>query len=284
MSAISFYGNKPVQCPSCQTSFRREVLRSGGGRLIAGDLMPDLRRTYKPSPKFGDVNPLIFNVVVCPNCLYSALPEDYLMVGEDIRAALKATTKRRQKYLKMIFGNVDFSQERTLAAGAASFFLAVSSYSSYTKDFAPTTKKAICAVRASWLVSDLNKLKPGAGFDKIYWYFRYLAWTLYEAAIQHAQNGEETFDKVSSLGPDIDMNYGYDGAMYMLAYLGLEQSAYLREEESYEKLKYYRLLLSKVFGFGKISKDKPSPLVNTAKDLHKDLTEKLSVLEAKYGA
>ncbi|MBL8992936.1 MAG: DUF2225 domain-containing protein, partial [Spirochaetia bacterium] len=211
MSAISFYGNKPVACPVCQNSFRREVLRTGGGRLIAGDLLTDLRRTYKPSPKFGDVTPLIYNIVVCPACLYAALPEDYLMIQEPIREALKKTTKRRAKYLKMLFGNADFSQERNLTTGAASFFLAVSSYSNYTKDFAPTTKKAICAIRASWLVSDLHKLKPNAGYDRIYWYFRYLAWTLYAAAIQYAQNGEETFDKVSSLGPDIDMNYGYDG-------------------------------------------------------------------------
>jgi uncharacterized protein (DUF2225 family) len=270
---VSFFSNKPVKCPSCKNTFRREVLRTGRGRLIAGSLMEDLRRQYKPSKEYGLINPLIYNIITCPNCLYSAMADDYLMIKEEIGDKIFKATGRRKKYCEMMFGELDFSLERDLILGAASFFLALSSYSHFPASFAPTTKKAICAIRCSWLVSDLDKEIPGKGYDQIYLYLRYITWKLYEKAIKSAETGNETFDNVKKLGPDIDTDYGYDGALYLMAFLGLEQVDYLPPMEKYEKYKYYRTSLAKVFGFGKTSKEKPSPLLDTAKDLHRHIGE-----------
>jgi hypothetical protein len=276
VSEISFYATKPVECPVCKTSFKREVLRSGGGRLIADNLQPDLRRTYKTSPKFGAVNPLIFNIIVCPSCWYATLPEDFLMIKEDLRAKLSKLTERRKKYAKLMFTRLDFEEERTLVTGMASFFLALTTYSSFPPEFAPTTKKAICALRASWLAKDLHDKKPTENYDQLYWHFRLVAWNCYEKVIENSQTGAENFDKISSLGPDIDYNYGYDGVIFVLSYLGFELKDFIAPEERLAKLKLYRTAISKVFGFGRVSKSKPSPLVNTAKEMHALISKEIT--------
>ena len=48
--------------------FLREELLSGSGRLLAGELTDELRRTYIPSQKYGAVYPLIYSIGVCPQC------------------------------------------------------------------------------------------------------------------------------------------------------------------------------------------------------------------------
>lgn len=284
MSALTYFG-KPASCPCCNTNFEREFLRQGGGRLIAGDLQTDLRRTYKPSPKFGKVTPLIYNIVVCPQCLYSALPEDFLMIKDnpDLKKTLAGKAKERLNWVKAVFGWQDYTVDRTIRSGAASFIMAAQVYSDFPKDFAPNFKKAICTIRASWLIEDLHQEEPAAGWDILWASLRYTAWQLYDTAIFPAGGKTETIEKISSLGPDIDMNYGWDGALYMLAYLGWEQSDTLPDAERLEALRKYRTTLSKVFGFGKVSKNKPSPLVNTAKDLHQFFSTSIQELEARLG-
>lgn len=193
------------------------------------------------------------------------------MIKDDTAQKIKSAASKRKKYGEMIFGPADFMKDRDIMLGAASYFFAVDSYSFFPNDFAPTCKKAICALRASWLLSDLHTDNPGKGWDELYLRFRYVAWTGYERSITYAETGEETFDNLKKFGPDIDMDYGFDGALYMMAYLGAEHRSYIPAEKQYQKFKYYRTALAKVFGFGKSSKLKPSPLLNTAKDLHQKL-------------
>lgn len=239
----------------------------------------DLRRTYKPSPKFGVVNPLIYNVIVCPSCFYASFAEDFTKIDEHAIRSVQNNFDKRRKYAFETYGQLDFRQPRDLNHGAASFLLAVSSYTHFSKNFAPTTKRAIAAIRASWLHYDLHQEQPDYGWDKVYLYFRRLAWGLYGTAIQHAENGKETFDNVKKLGPDVDTDYGYEGALYILSLLGDEHEDYMSQEERYEKYRYYRSALAKVFGFGKSSKEKPGPMLIVAKDLHTKLHKKVVKLK-----
>ena len=66
--AITYYTKQSVICPVCKKPFPREELLSGGGRLIAGGLTDELRRTYEPSSKYGTIYPLIYSVGVCSSC------------------------------------------------------------------------------------------------------------------------------------------------------------------------------------------------------------------------
>ena len=58
---ITFFSNKPINCPVCGDNFYKEDLLSRGGRLIAGDLTDELRRLYQPSVVYGEIFPLIYN-------------------------------------------------------------------------------------------------------------------------------------------------------------------------------------------------------------------------------
>ena len=75
--AISYRSKNKTNCPVCRFEFARENLHSGGGRLIAGKLTEELRRLYEVSKKFGRVYPLAYEVVTCPQCLYSAFANDF---------------------------------------------------------------------------------------------------------------------------------------------------------------------------------------------------------------
>ena len=284
MSSISFFANTPVDCPVCESSFKQEVLRTGRGRIIAGDLLSDLRRSYKPSPKYGIVNPLIYNIVVCPQCLYATMPDDFKKVRAEFIPQIRETEENRKKYVKTIFDEeVDYQSSRTVLSGAASMFLAVSTYSCFPKDLSPTVRKAVCALRSSWLCRDLIADHPDRNFAAVYWYFRRLAWKLYERFIRYAETGEEAFDNMKKLGPDVDTDYGYDGALYIMSYLGYELKDFMDEYSKYQKFSYYRNALSKVFGFGKSSKEKPSNILEIARELHEKMGNITIPLKKKYG-
>ena len=79
---ISFFAKNKTVCPSCNAEFYREDVRTGRGRLIAGDLANDLRRLYEPSKKYGEVQPLIYTITVCPVCFYAAFPSDFESLPE----------------------------------------------------------------------------------------------------------------------------------------------------------------------------------------------------------
>ena len=54
-AGLTFFSKEQIICPICNTHFKREELKSGGGRLIAGDLTDELRRIYDPSAKYGEI-------------------------------------------------------------------------------------------------------------------------------------------------------------------------------------------------------------------------------------
>ena len=284
MSDVSFIAKDPIQCPVCGASFNQEILRAGRGRLIAGELLTDLRRSYKPSPKFGAVNPLIYNIIVCPECLYAVMSEDFKKPKANLIEKIKAAKDNRKKYTMTVFGeDMDFSEKRTLMTGAASMFLAISTYSNLQKEIAPSVKKAICSIRASWLCNDLIKEYPNRNFEILYWYFRKLAWKMYDRVIKYAESGEENFDAIKKLGPDLDTDYGYNGALYIASYLSYELKDIMDEIAQYKKLFYYRTTLGKVFGFGRSSKEKPSTILAYSKYLHGKFGILISEFEKKYG-
>ncbi|RPJ07685.1 MAG: DUF2225 domain-containing protein, partial [Spirochaetaceae bacterium] len=86
---ITFFQNQKIQCPICGDTFYREELLTGGGRLIAGKLTDELRRLYEPSVKFGEINPLVYPITVCPSCYYAVFADDFLLKEKDIADKLE---------------------------------------------------------------------------------------------------------------------------------------------------------------------------------------------------
>ncbi len=282
---VSFIEKNPRTCPVCNEEFYHEMLLTGGGRLIAGKLRDDLRRTYEKSKKYGTVYPLIYVVVVCPNCLYAAFQEDFSLI--DLRKIEEAaeSSKRRSEYAKEFFGgNLDFTKNRTLFEGAASYFLALDGYRYHGKDTAPTLKKALSSLRLSWTLEDLANAYPNENYDRLIPFFQYKASELYSASIECMQNGKENFEKLKSFGPDIDNNFGYEGMLYIGALLGMDASKFIPDPKvKAETLVQAKRKISKVFGSGKSSKSKPSALLEKIKELYTAITEELNQLNEEYG-
>ncbi len=276
---VSFRQKTPSKCPICAFEHSKEEMLTGGGRLIAGKLTDELRRSYDKNEKWGKVYPMAYVLQVCPNCYYAAYPKDFTDVTPDEIEKIKKTTQARVASVKKFFGNVNFKDDRNLVLGAASYLLAIDCYSFRRKNVAPTIKNAISSIRAAWLFGDLAKEMPDKPYKKISDFFYKKAYTLYQEVLDIVQTGKEPVEAVGHLGPDTDKNWGYEGILYMVAILtvkiGSQEPDLAKRIENFEKTKRY---LSRLFGSGKSSKNKPGALI----DMTRDLYDKMNVMLAEW--
>jgi hypothetical protein len=283
---ITYYSKKELVCPVCQTPFKREEMMTGRGRLNAGDLNNELRRSYMPTQKYGDVNPLIYPITVCPNCFYATEKEDFLKPPAKAVDKLMDLRPVRAKYLTKIFGRVpDFLEPRDLISGLAGYVLAVSTYSVFPiKKTSSSVKRGVASLRASWLFGDLFKEHGEAKHNELAEVFYRKASEFYSVALENMTTGKESLDYARWLGPDSDYNYGYDGFLYVTGYLKYKTSVYV--EDPYEKLKLFenvKRTLSKVFGMGRKAKDKPQVLLDLAREVYDKIGEDIDELHASLG-
>ena len=254
---------------------------TGGGRLIAGKLTLELRRLYEPSKRFGDrIKPLIYPVTVCSECYFAALREDFATPDKKLVEQAKANSDKRKLNISRVFPNLDFNAERVLEHGAASYLLAVEGYSYFGKHLSPTLKKAVCSLRGAWLFSDLELQDPDkAQFGDLQNFFYKKALFFYQETLVRWQRGQESYDGVKHFGPDIDKNYGYDGVLYLVGYLTDKIS--MTEADPVKKkadLEGGRRIISKMFGSGKASKDKPSTLLEMTRELYEEMAAEINKL------
>lgn len=265
---ISFFEKKPSTCPACEHQFKIERFMMGGGRMNAGQLHQDLRREWLPSKKFGEVFPLIYDVIVCPNCYYSALAVEFLKPDPKAIPKLNENRDNRKAFVADIFPDLDFTLPRGLKEGAAGYLLALHSYQSWGPNFAPSLKSAICSLRASWIFHDLYKKFPQENYDYLSLIMKHKARFYYNRIIERETSGKESVGSVAHFGPDIDFNWGYDGVLYLMGYLEFTLGDATNEDERHKKLERARMVIARLVGLGKSSKSKPSAMLDMAKDLY----------------
>lgn len=272
---ISFFQKNDTQCPVCGEGFKREELLTGGGRMIAGKLGEDLRRHYEPSKKFGDVFPIIYYVTTCPHCYYSATNPDFVPGDPKAMAKLATETDLRKKSLLKIFPDLDFLEPRRLQEGAAGYFLSIMCYQHWTPSFAPSLKQGICSLRAAWIFGDLHRKYPGENYDYLEKIFLHKARFYYMLALEREQSGQESVGNMTTFGPDVDNNYGYEGVMYLAGYLEFHFGEHYNEQVRAQSLGNARRAIARIVGLGKSSKSKPSVLLDMARELHKQMGEEI---------
>ncbi|MDR0374589.1 MAG: DUF2225 domain-containing protein [Treponema sp.] len=276
---VSFWSKDEFLCPACETVFRREELLSGGGRLIAGELTDELHRMYEPSAKYGEVYPLVYQATVCPECWYAAMDKDFALLGEDLSFDVSQSRDERKAEIALLFPNVDFYENRTLMTGAASQYLVLRCYDYFSKNFSPTIKQGIAALRVAWLCEDLHKKMPGEHYDWVATLFKKKAQYLYSKAVAFEQSGEEALSAAKNLGPDTDKNYGYEGALYLMGFLTLKYGCASTIEQRNASLESVKRTIAKMFGLGKSSKNKPGPLLELAKNLYNRIKKELNEID-----
>jgi uncharacterized protein len=270
---VTFVSKEPIVCPACETSFNREELFSG--RVNAGDLTDELHRTYIPMQSYGEVHPLVYDLTVCPSCWYAAFKQDFPGVPPKVAARLKDETAARVEAAQLLFSPVDYNAPRGLMEGAASYYLAMLCYERFPKEFSPTIKQALAALRAAWLCGYVERKRPGEKFDEAAGAFYSKARFLYKLAVELEQKGKEQLTTVRWLGPDTDKNYGFEGVLYLSATLELKYGPREDEAKRAESLDAAKRTIAKMFGLGRKSKARPGPLVDKVRSLYDALKAEL---------
>jgi len=272
---VSFISKKEYECPSCGVLFHKEELHSGSGRLNAGDLTIELRRLYVPSAKYGEVYPLVYNAVVCPECWFASAEADFFKLPPVGKEHAFMDKDRRQADTRLIFPTVDFTEPRGLVEGAASQYLVLRCYDFYDKHASPTIKQGLASIRTAWLLDDLNRKFSGQHYDWLALLFRKKAQYFYYEALAREQSGKETMSGLKVFGPDLDKNYSYEGMLYLCAYLRHKYGPAHNPAERKASLEDARRTIAKLFGMGKKSKDKPGAFLDMARKVYDDINKEL---------
>ena len=275
VNPISYFSKETITCPVCEAEFYREDIRTGGGRLIAGDLTDELRRFYQPSKKYGEVNPLFYPVTVCPECYYAAFQTDFNEIPVDIIPAVNNDKKNRFDNLGKIFKEINFRELRKLNEGTAGYYLAMMCYDHFPHDFSPVIKQGLASFRAAWLFMDLHAKYPDENYDYLARLFYRKAGFFYTLSIEYDGDGTESLTEVASLGPDLDKNYGYDGVLYVSALLEYYYGPDSDDEKRIKSLERARTTVARIFGMGKASRNKPEALLEKSKDLHSSIGDEI---------
>jgi len=273
--SITFFSKESIYCPVCGADFQREDLRTGRGRLIAGSLTDELRRLYEPTEKFGEVYPLVYTVTVCPQCFYAAFPLDFNALPSQSVGSLKAETTMREQSLQDVLPGLNFHEPRTLQSGIASYHYAIQCMQYFPREHSPTIKSGLSALRAAWLCNDLHRKYPGEHFDYLASIYYHKAWFFYTEALKREEDGSERIAEAKHLGPDMDQNYGYDGVLYVAAWLEVHHGPRKNEQARTESLERAKTMVGRLFGLGKASKEKPSTLLERARELFSSINVEL---------
>jgi uncharacterized protein (DUF2225 family) len=277
---ISFQSRESFACPVCGAEFHREELLTGGGRLIAGALTDELHRLYEPSARYGDVYPLAYQSTVCPDCWFASMDQDFSALPATGRGRAEKDRDNRKQDTLQIFPNVDFNESRGLVSGAASLYLTLRCYDFYTREFSPTIKQGIAALRAGWLLDEMNIKYPGQHYDWLATLFKKKAQFLYNDAIRREQEGIENLSGLKIFGPDTDKNYAYEGALYLCALLKSKYGPMTGAAQRAASLEEAKRTVAKIFGMGKFSKSKPGVLLESARALYEKLNKELAEVGA----
>ena len=265
--ASTFISKTETECPVCGHMFRKEEMMTGGGRLNAGDLTTELRRLYIPSKKYGEINPLIYYITVCPRCFFAANSTDFTEINSEVKEKINLETEERETELLKLLPGLDFTASRSLKEGVASYYYAMRAANHFPSLMSPSIKSGIYALRAAWLCNDLHAKKPSENYDYLASVFYRKARFFYIQAIAGEQDGSETMSGLKNLGPDLDKNYGYDGALYITAYLEYKFCPVDDQERRKASLETAKKTIARIFGMGKASKNKPAAILDNSKEL-----------------
>ena len=275
MADLTFFSRTPLSCPVCDTRFYREELRTGRGRLNAGDLTQELRRTYVPSQKYGEVYPLIYPVTVCPSCSYAVLHQDFLAAPAEAIETVRETEQQRVEDVRTVFSSLDFAAPRGLEEGCAAYVLAAHCYEQFPRDFSPTFKRGLCCLRAAWICNDLHRKRPDDNYDYLSRVFYRKARFFYAHAVALEQTGMETLTGAPNLGPDLDKNYGYDGVLYLTGLLEFQYGPRKDPEKRRTALGRAKRTVARIFGMGRASREKPAAILDNARSVYEDISSEL---------
>ncbi|MDC7126242.1 MAG: DUF2225 domain-containing protein, partial [Spirochaetales bacterium] len=88
---------------------------------------------------------------------------------------------------------------------------------------------------------------------------------------EYEQDGVESLVEAGHLGPDLDKNYGHDGVFYLSGLLEFKHGDKSNPEIRAKRMEFAKRAVAKLFGMGKASKNKPSALLDHARELYEEM-------------
>ncbi|NIZ46691.1 DUF2225 domain-containing protein [Entomospira nematocerorum] len=281
---ISYFVKNPLTCPVCSASVVKEELLSGSGRLVAGDLTDELHRKYEKTKKFGAIYPLIYTLPHCPECYFTAFPSEWNgFKAKTSMKQLKDEQKNAYARTEQLLGSLDFTSQRRLQEGVASYLIALFVYEQADADVIPTFKQALCTLRGAWLANYLaqqNEELHDTAIEIATMLYRKSAF-YYRYSCELEETTSYGFTKINFLGPDQDNNFGFDGVLYLA---GLLEFKYGQRQNSIARLtslNSIKTTISKIVGSGKASKSKPKDILDLSRALYGAIKEEIETLEAQ---
>jgi uncharacterized protein (DUF2225 family) len=116
---------------------------------------------------------------------------------------------------------------------------------------------------------------PNENYDYLANNFYRKAGFYYLKAIKGEQDGTGGIGGVKNLGPDLDKNFGYDGVLYLGAYLSVKFRPKENDEERHTAIINAKRIVARIFGMGKASKNKPAAIIDNAKKLYDQIKTEL---------
>ena len=273
---ISYISSDKTVCPICEHEFYREEMHGGRGRIVADTLTQELRYTYKPSQKYGTVNPLLYPITACPNCMYASHKTDFKKVTGETKRHIERTQNTRRSSLARVLPMVNFRKSRGLAEGIAAYYYALLCYQYYPTEQSPTFKQGLSSLRIAWLCADWNQTDPDANWHIMANVFYRKARYFYRLAWEKNESGEELFPTDFNLGPSIDKNFGVDGILYLISYLefqwGPKHDARVRKHNLQDVKEH----LSRIFGIGTSARSNATDILTNAQNLYSAINRELS--------
>lgn len=134
-------GEDPLQscatlCPVCATRFRRWWVPDSAVR-------PSGRDTDH-MPVYTDVNPLLYEPIVCPGCFYSGYADDFLRIPHTARRQIVAS----KRLLSAVAAGHSFDGKRNVTVAAHAHLLAAECYK---RRAAPPGRVATAFHHAAWM-------------------------------------------------------------------------------------------------------------------------------------
>ena len=278
----SFFSQKNHKCPLCANKFQREELLTGGGRMNAEKLTDELHRLFRKTDKFGNVYPLLYSIWTCPKCYYSAFREDFNKLKKETSKNLdtKNAIQMRKEVIEQVFEDIDFLDYRRLEEGIAAYITGIYCYEYFPGKQAPTLKQGICALRAAWLAAHLNHEQPEENYDYLARILYRKAAYFYSRAIELNDNLEEslTTTAIINYGPDMDHNFGLDGAIYLAAALQYKYGQRSDKELRLKRLHEAKVTISRLVGTGRSSQGKPIVILNHSRELYSRINKEIKAL------
>jgi len=135
------FWEKEFTCPFCGHRFKKKMVFFDAVKIKSRDI--DLK------PIFEDVNPMLYEVVTCPNCYFSAFDRDF----ETIKIKGEETEKKLKKLLEEARKKIKIKDEETPTEAIKRYALSGIVYSVLNQ----RKKVAISYLKIAWLFREMGK-------------------------------------------------------------------------------------------------------------------------------